>query len=77
MLRLQVSDADDDSNGPPFTWEVLDVAGTTSYMPLESVFVLDQDGVIRLASSQLDHKVKKCNLSRPTNVSNSRSGRHL
>lgn len=51
VIRLMATDADADSSGAPFTWEVIN-------QPVESrAFTLDQDGSLRLATNKLNHKV--------------------
>ncbi|KAA0190678.1 hypothetical protein HAZT_HAZT002674 [Hyalella azteca] len=57
VLRLRVTDADGVGNASPFTWEVTDVTSNPNLLTGLNVFAVDQDGVVRLATMGLDHKV--------------------
>ncbi|KAK7016210.1 long-chain fatty acid transporter fat1 [Halocaridina rubra] len=52
MLRLIATDADNDPNGAPFTWEL--ITPSSESRP----FTLDQDGSLRIATNKLNHKVQ-------------------
>lgn len=52
LLRLMATDADSDSHGAPFTWEVINEAHE------DRAFTLDQDGSLRLATNKLNYRVQ-------------------
>ena len=59
VVRMLVTDADDEGNGAPFTWEIVDSSPSDTAV-VGGIFAMDQDGVIKLASPRLNHKVKTC-----------------
>lgn len=53
ITQLFATDIDEEENGKPFTWEIIDQKS----LNIDQIFAIDQDGKILLTNSNLHKKV--------------------